>query len=156
VCFLVIALAFLFLGGMPADGFSDPPAWETAIREFVVRTSLARQADGLINPIAGSDEDLLAGMKRYRNTCMGCHGGPAHVSPGGTTGFYPRVPQFPKYPPNLTIPQMFVAVKYGIRYSGMGANAIPDRQIWQVATFLSRLKSLPPAVHDAWTSPPSQ
>jgi hypothetical protein len=58
------------------------------------------------------------------------------------------VPQFADQPPPLSAPQMFVAIKYGIRYSGMGAwnGMMPDQDIWKVATFLEHIGSLPPEV----------
>jgi hypothetical protein len=47
---------------------------------------------------------------------------------------------------------MFLAVKYGVRYSGMGAwnGLLPDEDIWRVSLFLARLRALPPAVDAAW------
>ena len=41
-----------------------------------------------------TNDRLLAGMKLYRNNCLGCHGGGVRKSVWGTTSFYPRVPQF--------------------------------------------------------------
>jgi mono/diheme cytochrome c family protein len=44
--------------------------------------------------------------------------------------------------------QLFWIVKHGVRYSGMAAwdGEIHDEKIWQVVTFLSRLRNLPPDV----------
>jgi hypothetical protein len=43
---------------------------------------------------------------------------------------------------------MFLAVKHGIRYSGMGAwgGMLPDEDIWRAVSFVSRVRTLPPAV----------
>ena len=43
---------------------------------------------------------------------------------------------------------MFVGIKHGIRYSGMGAwnGMMSDEEIWKVATFLEHIGSLPPEV----------
>jgi hypothetical protein len=48
---------------------------------------------------------------------------------------------------------MFVAIKYGIRYSGMGAweGMMSDQDIWKVATFLEHIQSLPPEIQASWT-----
>jgi mono/diheme cytochrome c family protein len=58
------------------------------------------------------------------------------------------VPQFADHPPALSAPQMFVAIKHGIRYSGMGGwnGMMSDEEIWKVATFLEHIGSLPPEV----------
>ena len=47
-------------------------------------------------------------------------------------------------------------VKHGVRYSGMAAwdGEIPEEKIWQVVTFLSRLRNLPPDVEADWHQPP--
>jgi mono/diheme cytochrome c family protein len=47
---------------------------------------------------------------------------------------------------------MFVAIKDGIRYSGMGAwnGMLSDEEIWKVATFLEHIGSLPPEVEANW------
>jgi len=51
---------------------------------------------------------------------------------------------------------MFLAIKHGIRYSGMGAwdGMMPDENIWKVALFLGHLGSLPPEVDSKWRHPP--
>jgi len=47
---------------------------------------------------------------------------------------------------------MFVAVKNGIRYSGMGAwnGMMSDEDIWKVVTFPEHIQSLPPEVQAEW------
>jgi len=48
---------------------------------------------------------------------------------------------------------MFVAIKYGIRYSGIGAweGMISDEEIWKVATFLEHIRLLAPEIQASWT-----
>ncbi|MEP6993104.1 MAG: cytochrome c [Acidobacteriota bacterium] len=100
---------------------------------------------------ARDDAAILTGMKLYRNDCEGCHGDRGRPSHRGTTGFYPRVPQLANQPPALTAPEMYLVVKNGIPYSGMGAwnGELSDSDIGRVAIFRSRIQTLPPAV-DAW------
>ena len=148
----LLLIAVAWSGSLPVDGLSTPSRWEARIGQTALQASLARRTNGLKNPVLGSDRDLLVGMKHYRTDCAGCHGEASGPSPWGSRNFYPRVPQFAQHPPAFTIPEMFVAVKYGIRYSGMGGwdRIIPDGQIWEIVTFLSRLNSLPPPVERAW------
>jgi hypothetical protein len=49
---------------------------------------------------------------------------------------------------------MFVDIKYGIRYSGMGAwdGMMSDEEIWKVA-FLAHIGSLPAEVEANWKMP---
>ena len=97
-------------------------------------------------------------MRFYRNNCAGCHGDSQGPSAWGTRGFYPPVPQFAQDPPRKPDWQIFWVAKHGVRYSGMGAwsELAPDRKLWQAATFLSRLRSLPPGVETLWRNPPSR
>ena len=124
------------------------------MNQSILQASLSRQAKGLINPVQSSNDVLLGGMKIFKMNCAGCHGQAANPSQWGTKGFYPRGPQFAEKPAPLSAPEMFVAIKYGIRYSGMGAwdGMMPDEDIWKVATFLEHIGSLPPEVQASWTA----
>lgn len=151
VIFLVVAL----IGWLPSDAVSQPPGWEVAIGEQALDSSLAARAKGLRNPIAASDTAaLLAGMKLFRDDCAGCHGSAHADSAWGARNFYPRVPQFWHVEEDdvPTAEDAFVAVRDGIRYSGMGAwrGMLSEKQMWQVANFVSRMQHLPPDVNRAW------
>jgi mono/diheme cytochrome c family protein len=150
----LVGLAFALSGFISVDAASTPPGWESRIGQSGLEASLARRSQGLAVPSQAGDADLLAGMNTYRNDCAGCHGDYGQHRSGG--GLYPPIPQFNQHPPELTAAEMFVAVKYGIRYTGMGAwnDEITDKEIWQTVAFLRRLNSLPPAVNDAWKAKP--
>jgi thiosulfate dehydrogenase len=144
--------AMAWLGFLPSRATSTPSSLETAFGQKALRASLARCTPNLQNPIPISDDNLLVGMKIFRANCAGCHGDFGHPSQWGTTGFYPRVPQFADAPPALSPAEMFFVIKNGIRYSGMGAwdGMLSDGEIWQVVSFLSNLKSLPEPVAAEW------
>jgi mono/diheme cytochrome c family protein len=155
---IVVPLGFALLaasGLLSSDSASQPPAWEAAIGERTLEASLAARAKALRNPIGANDNAaLLAGMKLFRENCAGCHGGADADSKWGARNFYPRVPQFWRVEAD-DVPaaeQAFVAVRDGIRYSGMGAwsGMLKEGQMWQVANFVSRMHHLPPAVEIAW------
>ena len=150
------ALLVIWLGWWPTRATSSPPTWEQAFAQSALRSSVARRARGITNPIPVSDETLLAGMKTYRMNCAGCHGDFGQPSHWGTTGFYPRVPQFAAAPSRLAPPEMFFVVKNGIRYSGMGAwdGMLSDDEIWKVVSFLSHIQSLPEPVAARWKAKP--
>ncbi|MGH7682692.1 MAG: c-type cytochrome [Candidatus Eiseniibacteriota bacterium] len=153
VPFLAV-LVLAYLGRLPVHGTANPSWVEAVIANRAVHTRLTRDAAGLRNPLQGTQDVLMAGMKTYRDGCAGCHGVSGKASQWGTRNFYPRAPQFADHPPKLPAPEMFVAVKHGIRYSGMAGwdGLVSDDDIWQVVTFLSELKHLPPDVARAWTT----
>jgi hypothetical protein len=152
----LILLMIASFGWLSVDGVSAPPPWEKQIAQTSLEASLARRSKGLKNPISGNDAELLVGMKSYKMACAGCHGDYSGPSTWGSNDFYPRVPQFAQHPPTLSAPEMFVAIRYGIRYSGMGGvdGLMPDRKIWSIAMFLRRLSSLPPSVDRIWKAKP--
>jgi thiosulfate dehydrogenase len=151
-----IAALIAVLGFWPVTGTARPPQWETIMARRAFNASLARQAPRAQNPLLPSSDVLRAGLKVYRDGCSGCHGDCQKPSHWGTTAFYPRVPQFASEPPAKPDWQMFWIVKNGVRYSGMGAwdGEVSDEKIWQVVTFLSRLRSLPPEVQADWAQQP--
>jgi mono/diheme cytochrome c family protein len=149
------ALLAAKLGLFSLYAIEEPPAWEIGLARMAVDASVARNAPRLSNPIRSNNEELLAGMKLYRNNCAGCHGDAGGPSHWGTRGFYPRVPQFAQSPPRKPDWQMFWIVRHGVRYSGMGAwndEMLSDKEAWELVNFLSRLNSLPAAVDAAWHS----
>ena len=148
----VILTSLALMGRLPINAKDEPPNWEKKLMQAAVARSVARQAPVLKNPYAASDENLLAGMKIFHDDCDGCHGTGEKKSIWGTSDFYPRVPQFGFDPPHLQDWQIYWVLKNGIRYSGMGGNdpGISEEHAWQLAMFLSRLDSLPPAVEAEW------
>jgi len=157
---LLVSIVALILGSaarfgyFPVNAVATPPRLEVTLNQSILQASLSNQAKGLTNPLQPNSDVLLAGMKVFKMNCAGCHGQPGKPSSWGTKGFYPRVPQFADDPPPLAAAEMFVAIKYGIRYSGMGAwdGMMPDEDIWKVATFLEHMNSLPPQVQANWSA----
>ena len=94
----------------------------------------------------------------YRENCAGCHGGARGPSAWGSGNFYPRVPQFwQEHHEHVTPAEAFVAVRDGIRYSGMGAwrGMLTEPEMWQVANFVSRMHALPARVDARWRAGPA-
>jgi thiosulfate dehydrogenase len=151
-----IGAAFLLSGHFPFQATEKPPRWERRIASLVLDPAVARKAEGLTSPIAATDDDLMRGMRLYRDACAGCHGGPGQPSRWGQHNFYPPAPQLADRGVEDPVPEIFVVLKYGIRYTGMAGwkDQMSDDDLWRVATFLSRVKSLPPAVESAWVGPP--
>ena len=140
------------LGYWPVNATARPLDLESKVNQSILRASLDRQSKDLTNPVQPTNDVLVAGMKIFKMNCAGCHGQPGQPSQWGSKGFYPRVPQFGDQAPSLSAPQMFIAIKGGIRYSGMGAwdGMLPDEDIWKVATFLEHIGSLPLEVQANW------
>jgi mono/diheme cytochrome c family protein len=148
----VIALS----GRFPFEAVVRPPRWERRIASLALDPAVARRAEGLVSPIAATDDELAKGLRVYRENCTGCHGDRGRPSLWGRHNFYPPTPQLADRGDRDPVAEIFVVVKHGIRYTGMAGwkDQLSDEDIWRVATFLGRVKSLPPAVDSAWSGRP--
>ena len=143
-------------GLLPSSAAADPPGWEAALGARALDASLQRRSAKLQNPVPSTDTAALArGLTLYRTNCAGCHGGAREASTWGTKGFYPRVPQFWQERVEVTPEQAYAAIHDGVRYSGMAAwrDNLSEREIWEVANFVSRVHQLPPEVVESARRP---
>lgn len=140
VAFTLLAVS----GVLGFDAISQPPTWEAALAQRALFAGVDVRARTVSNTFDTSDPGVVAaGKKIYSDDCSGCHGTPKAVSSWGARNFYPRVPQFWQQAVSIRPEQAFVIVRDGIRYSGMGAwrGLLTERQMWEVATFVSTLNS---------------
>jgi thiosulfate dehydrogenase len=151
---IVFLAGFLWLRLGFVDARADAPknGLERAVAMPALDASVRRHAPQVQNPVAATDDNLVAGMKIYQNNCAGCHGD-IH-QPHGAFGdsLYPRAPQFMEDAPDMPEYQNFYIIEHGIRLSGMPAlrSSLKEEEIWQVTTFLSHLDKLPPMVTEQW------
>ena len=140
-----IGAAVLLTGHFPFQATEKPPRWERRIANLALDPAVARKAERLASPIAATDDDVMRGMRLYGDACR-----------WGQHNFYPPAPQLADRGVHDPVPEIFVVLKYGIRYTGMAGwkDQMPDDDLWRVALFLSRVKSLPPAVESAWKGKP--
>ena len=141
-------------GLIPANADANPGSLETWAAGTSLDATLQREAQGS-NPVAMTDDNLVAGIKLYGQYCAGCHGtakGDAGASPV-SKGMYPRPPQFATDgveddPESFS----FWKIKHGIRWTGMPSwkGTLTDQQIWTLALFLKHMDKLPSAAAQAW------
>ena len=156
----VTSIAVLLLAGFAYVrlGFVNPRAdipinaLDRAIAMPALDASVDRRAPKLRNPVSPTEANLVAGMAMYQKQCASCHGDPLQHDAMLANSLYPRPPQFMKEAPDMPENQNFYILLHGIRYSGMPAwkQTYNERQIWQIATFLSHMDKLPPAVLAQW------
>jgi mono/diheme cytochrome c family protein len=117
--------------------------------------TLDREAPKGPNPVALTDDNLVAAIELYGRHCAICHGtakGTASASPVAK-GLYPQPPQLAtdgveEEPEGFS----FWKIKHGIRWTGMPSweSTLSDEQIWTLALFLNHMDKLPPAAEQAW------
>ncbi len=156
-----IVLAFLAAylivenGVVPAGADAGPVPLEEWAAKSSLHATLAREAPKGPNPIALTDENLIAGIKLYGQHCAVCHGtakGDVSATPVAK-GLYPRPPQLAMEgveddPEGYS----FWKIKHGIRWTGMPSwkSILSDAQIWTLALFLKHMDRLPPAAEAEW------
>jgi len=156
---IIVACGYFALRGgvIPANADAIPGPLENWAARTSLRAVLIAEAPTTPNPIALTDENLIAGIDLYGKHCAICHG-TAKGEPSATPvarGLYPQPPQLAADgveddPDGVT----FWKVKHGIRWTGMPSwkHALNDQQIWSLALFLKHMDKLPPAADQAWQS----
>jgi len=149
-----ILLMLAWSGSIPINATARPSALERRIAGHAMDARVQKEARGIRNPMPADTATLFAGMRIYRDDCMGCHGSPGKDSVWGHKNLYPPAPQFSEdY--DMEPGESFVVIKSGVRYTAMGAwdGMISDADIWRVVTFLTNVGKLPPEVAREWKGP---
>jgi hypothetical protein len=91
----VVALGAAWLGMLPTNANATPSRLEKAFAHLALDAAAARHAPHLGNPIPPTEENLMAGMKLFKNDCAGCHGDPNTASDSDAdNNLYPSPPPF--------------------------------------------------------------
>ena len=142
-------------GLVPANADAEPGRLEIWAANTSLDATLDREAPKGPNPVALTDDNLLAGVELYGRHCAICHGtakGSASASPIAK-GEYPSPPQLAtdgveEDPEGHS----FWVIAHGIRWTGMPSwkGTLTDEQIWTLALFLNHMDKLPSAAEQAW------
>jgi mono/diheme cytochrome c family protein len=154
---VICGFAYLRLGLAEARADLPPSRLESLLMSSAVHASVRREAPEMENPVAPTDENLLAGGKLYIDGCAGCHGMPGKPKKEGDDGLFPPVPQLPQVGTEYTESQIFWVIKHGIRRTGMFANGKwnTDKEVWTMAAYIKRILSIPQHVQDDLAKPKS-
>lgn len=135
----LIALATLFAAGCQVR---SPGSFETRLMQTAKRRlTIGGRRDR--NPLAATDENLVAGRRNFDSYCMVCHG-----LDGQNTGVPFADRMSPPIPPlsepsvqAYTDGQLHWIIQHGVSPSGMPASAevFRDEEIWQMVLFIRHL-----------------
>ena len=156
---LLGAYLFVSLGLMPANADAQPPALEKWAARKYLNATIARDAPKTPNPVAISDENLIAGVKLYAANCAVCHGAADGAASNIAKGLYQHAPQLGKHPVDDDEEgETYWKIDHGIRMTGMPSYraTLSATQMWQITLFLKHMKELTPGAQKAWTALPSQ
>lgn len=147
VAFAVGGFVYLKAGLAEIRGDVPPSRLESSLMRMAVHASVRRHAPKIPNPVAPTDENLIAGGKIYLGECSGCHGTPGKVSKWADP-LNPAPPRLAEIGTEYSEAQIFWVAKHGVRRSGMFANGVweTDQKLWTVAAYIYRIRNLPPPV----------
>ncbi len=153
ILFVLGVILYLRLGFAEMRGDLAPSSFENNLMTAAVHASVRHRAPEVSNPVAATDENLIAGGKLFISDCSGCHGA-LNGSEDNSDTLFPRIPQLHKVGTEYTEAQIFWIAKHGIRRSGMFANGkwYPDKDLWAMAAYIKHIRNLPPAVQSALAS----
>jgi predicted CXXCH cytochrome family protein len=140
---LLAAFSFWVLPGLSVAR-KNPPVAEVAVATWMLRHSVPSEARHAVNPIGKDPADIAAGKDLFTQKCETCHA----YDGGGRTeigaGAYPRPPVLKDVRGTLTDGEIFYHIRNGIRNTAMPAWNLPDRQIWQLVSYLRHLPTVAP------------
>src|SRR6266567_1658119 len=119
----------------------EPWELETQVATWLLHQSVPASAKHIANPLSSAvdSSSVAAGRDLFRQKCEVCHaydgGGKTEIG----SGAYPRPPVLRALVPALSDGEIFYHIRNGIRNTAMPAWNMPDRQIWQLVTFLRHL-----------------
>jgi len=147
VVFVLGGVLYLRLGLAEVRADVPPTSLESSLMRMALHASVRRHAPEAANPIAPTDDNLIAGGKMYLNECSGCHGTPGKPRTESDT-LNPAAPQLPDVGTEYSEAQIFWVAKHGVRRTGMFSNGVwdSDQKLWSIAAYIYRIKNLPPKV----------
>jgi thiosulfate dehydrogenase len=150
---LVLGIVFALMGFVSMRADNPPSKMETKLAGRAMDASVARAAPKMANPISADEANLAAGARLYRDHCTLCHGDPAHPSASLAESLNPPAPQFMDDMADMPENQNFYILQHGIRWTAMPGwgKILSQQQTWQLVTFLSHLRDLPPGAKQVFT-----
>lgn len=165
IIFTLIAIVLFVIwvaksGRVNFEADQQPSSMERSFAMGAMDAATEKHAPDIKNPLAPTEDNVVAGAHIYLDHCAGCHGVPYNPESQFAHSFNPPVPEFFKDAPDMAENQNFYIVQHGVRWTGMPAwnKTLSDNQIWQVVTFMSNIEKLPASakkVFDASASAPA-
>ncbi len=149
----IVGFVVIRTGAVPANADSRPPSLERWAARTSLKATIDRNAPRQDNPLAATDENVIAGIKLYGQNCAMCHGDSSAHPTNVAKGLYQHPPQLAKRGvEDDPAGETYWKVAHGIRWTGMPAfgKTLNQTQLWQVTLFLKSMDHLSPAAHQAW------
>jgi cytochrome c553 len=143
---VAIALAALTVisGVMPIKASSGHWRITAALLDFAKTRSVSTHSWGIDPPPLDDQALILRGAGHYESACLPCHGGPGRQIPPVMSAMTPTPPELGRRITRWTPEELFSIVKHGIKFTGMPAWPVQQRddEIWAMVAFLRLVPQL--------------
>jgi predicted CXXCH cytochrome family protein len=124
----------------------EPSRLETDVATWLLLHSVPDSARAAVNPLGAHPDPatVRAGHDLFTAKCETCHAydGGGRTEIGGNS--FPRAPVLRDAASTLSDGEIFYHIRNGIRNTAMPAWNFPDRQVWQLVSYIRRLPSIAP------------
>ena len=129
---------------------AEPPAAEVIVATWLLHHSVPTGAKLAANPVGKDPADITAGRDLYRQKCELCHAYDGSGKTGIGAGQYPHPPALRSAAVEaLSDGEIFYHIRNGIRNTAMPAWGLPDREIWQLVSYIRDLPQVAQMTPDA-------
>ena len=146
---LVIAALGVISGVVPIKASSGHWRITAAFLDFAKIRSVSTHSWGIDVPPLDDRGLILRGAGHYERACLPCHGGPGRSIPPVMRAMTPAPPELGQRLTRWTPAELFSIVKHGIKFTGMPAWPVQQRddEVWAVVAFLRRMPELDAAAY---------
>ena len=154
-----VGAAIFFLGGyFNVAGTAENPGFVDWTLAYVRGASIERHATDQPPSTLNDLATAQAGARAYVAAgCVNCHGGPGVNWAKFSEGLRPYPADLKEIAKQNDAPQIFWAVKNGVKFTGMpgfGSTGVSDQDIWTIVAFIKKLPSVSDDEYKAWTTSP--
>jgi mono/diheme cytochrome c family protein len=157
---VAIGAAVFFFGGFysVAQNEDNPSIADWALAS-IRGASVAGHATDTPPASLNDSATAKAGARAYSTIgCANCHGAPPNANwAKWSEGLKPVPADLKVMAKERTAPQLFWAIKNGIKFTGMpsfGMAGASDEQIWSIVAFIKALRTMSDEDYKTWTASP--
>lgn len=151
---LIVAAIVVTSGIAPIGASSGHWRITSAILDFAKTRSVSTHSWGIKAPRLDDEALVLRGAGHYEQVCVACHDAPGRTPPPAMAGMTPPPPDLIPQLSRWTPEELFTIVKHGIKFTGMPAWPVQDRddEVWAMVAFLRRMPTLDPSAYQRLVS----
>jgi cytochrome c553 len=141
---LIAATLVVVSGVVPIKASAGHWAITARLLDFAKLRSVATHSLGTQAPSLDDEAFVLRGAGHYESGCYPCHGRPGTGVPPVMAAMTPPPPELTDRLTRYTPEQIFSIVKHGIKFTGMPAWPVQQRddEVWAMVAFLRRMPDL--------------